>query len=98
MWLEEHTADGRWLKLPHSEQHGTFSLDPARVGLVELAYSHVETPPELAEDSNFRLQVLLYDTETLDKAPVTEAGPWETKSEEPALMIPISIPQAETAG
>lgn len=98
VWLEEHTADGRWLKLPHSEQHGTFSLDPARIGLVELTYSHVEAPPELAEDSGFRLQVLLYDTETLDKAPVTEAGPWDTKSEEPALMIPISIPQAETAG
>lgn len=98
VWLEERTADGMLLKLPHSEQHGTFDRDPSMVGLVELVYSHVEAPPEFDAASDFRLQVLLYDTETLDKAPVTEAGAWETKPDEPALIIPISIPRPATAG
>lgn len=98
VWLEEHTMDGRWLKLPHSEMQGTFSLDPSQAGMVELAYSHVEAPPEIAEGSSFRLQVLLYDTETLDKTPVTEAGPWDTKPDEPALMIPIAIPRVSADG
>ncbi len=94
VWLVEERADGTRVKLPHTEQAGTFPTAADPRGPVIMDFSHVEAPVQLAPDSQYLLHVMLYEPATWTKVPVTDAVGYEVKADEPALIIPVVLAEA----
>ncbi len=90
-WLHEVLPDGTQVKLPHTEQFGTFPASPTPRGQFHLDFTNVEAPAAWQESHRYLLHVMIYDIHTGAKLPISETAGLAQKDDEPALIIPLPL-------
>ncbi len=93
-WLHEVLPDGAQIKLPHTEQFGSFPDWTTPAGQFHMDFTNVEAPAAWREGSRYLLHVMIYDIQTGAKLPISDTAGLAQKNNEPALIIPLSLTAA----